>query len=391
MNIAYLIYSNKQGTGGHHHSLKAICDIVESKNKIFTLIINIGEAPSPVIKSDSNYIFLKHNEFLLPKNIIKVIKICKAKQIDILHAFDSNAYFFARISSFILNIPSLYIKCGGSNNKYNPSTENAIATSLENYDFLKLADKHLNLYLIENRIPRFNLRTTEASNIKKDLFKSNELVFLRISRITEYYKSSLFKTIDFVSLFHNSALVIIGSIYDNSLETQLKERAKDLNVHLEILNSNEITKNAKEYLEIGDYLFGTGRAAMEIMSVGKPLLSFAVNSEYPIIVNDNNFKYFRYYNFSERVIIDNVPPLKKTQNYIYNNKNKDSNNLKKQFAEHYLVDSKKEDFIKIYTELYLKKGNNKMYIYDLSDFFVNLYHHFMRSSIVIKQLFKIIK
>jgi hypothetical protein len=389
MKVAYFIFSNEYGTGGHHLSLKAINSIVDLIPGVKTKVINIGVAPSPLLVNSEDFKFYKINEFLLPINFLKIFYLCKSERFDILHAFDINGYLFVRIISFLLKIPSIYTKCGGSNNKYNPKAVFGITTSEENYDHLKRRRKHIKLYLVQNRISHFEQNESEIRKIRNDLIKNNEIVFLRIIRISNYYKDSIIKSIKFSSYFSNKVLIFIGSVYDEELKEYISEYASRLHVKLIFMSEQKYTSQARELIGIGDYIFGTGRTAMEVMSTRKTLLGFVKNCEYPIVVNKENFDFFRYYNFSERVIVKSVPSLEDVISFVNekNNNLETKNFLYKKYEENYLINTKRDYLNELYLEALLYKNRH----FYFKDFFVNLYHHLMRCSLIINYVLMVLR
>jgi len=377
MNIAYVIFSNDHGTGGHHHSLNAIQFAINNKRNFKSYIINIGTKPSPILNQSLRYYFLKSSIFNIPINILKIIFHCKKNDINILHAFDVNAYFYTRIVSIFLKLPTIYTKCGGSNNKYNPKSIFSITFSQENYEYLLEKNYSKYLYLIENRIPNFYQEIEKIETIKKNIKKNNEIIFLRITRISKYYEKSISTTINFVANFKNSILVIIGSVYDEHLLQNIKTIAKSKNVKLLILNGDEYTRQARNFISLGDYVFGSGRAAMEALATKSKLLAFVDNLPYPVVVTPLNFNEFRYYNFSERVKLKQTPTLSETIDLINTNlQNIDYNILTEKFHEHYLIDSA----VCKYEDIYHNMTFSNQPKYFIVDFFKNFYFHFLRCA-----------
>lgn len=389
MRVAYFIFSNAHGTGGHHHSLKAISSSLKANKEVDVHIVNFGIGPSPVLSNMSNYVFYKVNEFTIALSLIKALLHCYKLKIRVLHAFDVNAYFYVRFISYILKIPSIYTKCGGANEKYNPTVEFATTFSGENFDFLLKQKKHKYLFLIENRVPLFKQNIKKTSELKEMLAIKDRLTFLRIIRISNYYKSSILTTIRFVSNFPNSILVFIGSIYDDDLYNEIIKEAKSKQVRVFFLTDELYTKDAKIFLDLGDIIFGTGRAAMEAMSTGKPLLSFVKGVDYPVCVDIENINDFKYYNFSERVKLGTIPPKENVVNFINNVNSNHFNSgfLKEEFNKTYFVDTRINDYMKIYHKA-LSYKLRKVYKYD---FLLNFYNHFIRASFFFNKLIKLKK
>src|SRR5690606_27072648 len=116
-------------------------------------------------------------------------------------------------------------------------------------------------------------------------------VILRICRISRMYQRSLFQSInlfDFIQTQdNNTVLIILGNIQDQQVYNQLVE-SKRKNIF--IVTDEKYTSNAKEMIDIADWVVGTGRGFMEASSKGKILFTVSNYSDLPTLITPNNFR-----------------------------------------------------------------------------------------------------
>jgi hypothetical protein len=309
MKILFLISTigKKQGHGGHYYSLKTTFDEV---NKQFDcLVINVGRQPSPVIDSINGKVFNVKYSLFNPVNVFfHLKKIIENEKPDIIHSFDANALFFARVLSFIYKIPHVHTKCGGPNPpRYYPFVKNFIVYSEENFIYFQAWKKFSgsNFYLIPNRIGYVEQDIPRINKIKLQI-PPDRKIFLRITRLSNYYRDSIFQSINLIKLLNHQKypcqLVLIGVNQDHQLLDELL-RLKDEDIT--ILTDEYYTTDASALIDIGDFVIGTGRGFMEAASRGKVLLAPLQDSDIPLLITEKNFSDVMNKNFSERTSLGN--------------------------------------------------------------------------------------
>ena len=297
MNILYMITTFENGVGGHYYSL--ISTIEALNKKVNPVIVNIGRKDSPILNAtefkvyDVNYSIW--NVFKIQKQIKELIE---RHDISFIHCFDDRAYFFIRNKIFE-NIPCALTKCGGKNQRFFPKVDNLILYSQENYDFYSNRKSSL----IPNRVLPFRSNHSKISDLKRRLsITDKDLVILRITRFSKYYKRSIIQSINLhqylIGKGVKSKLILIGTVIDFSFYNEIKKEYKGGGVF--ILTDVEYTQNAKELIDICDLYIGTGRGFMEASSKGKILLCSVLDFDLPCVVNSSNFEMFFNNNFSER-------------------------------------------------------------------------------------------
>lgn len=310
MKIVFIIASinsKSKGKGGHYHSL---LETVKQLSKVHEIIIvNIGNEPAQALLGSSFKTHRILNKTSLYKTYAQLKKFIKEENPDILHSFDSLAFYWTRICGRMLRIPYCLTKCGGQNPKlYFPYAKNLVLFSSENELFFKSHSKFKdsNLFLIPNRIELFEDNMEGIKNIHSILKEKhkNSFKFLRITRIGNYYKNSSLQLIHLVKKLRNEglncSLIFIGAIEEDSVLRELKKEGEDFTY---FFSQNSYTSNAKSFINCADAVMGTGRSFMEAAAKGKILLSPVQDSSIPLLIQSSNFAKAFEYNFSERILI----------------------------------------------------------------------------------------
>lgn len=313
MNILYIITDPGLGIGGHIYDCITTSEAYNELNSVGdrVSICYIGKKISPVIKKS---ILMKHFIASDNYNYFKVVSSLKKiiKEYDIIQAFDTISFSYARSISFMYNIPIILTKCGGPNVKILPFSLNVLTMSQENYDYLKADKKYKasKIELIPNRIEtEENTLIDNKSTIFSDLKSKNFKIVLRISRISLYYLTSLLETISIFKRLHaldsKLRLIIIGSIDNQECHNKLIKAINNYNNEIGdtlvyLLTENIYTLNASRYICCSDLVIGTGRCAMEAIAAEIPLFIVLENNSGTILFNKETAAMLEYYNYSGR-------------------------------------------------------------------------------------------
>ena len=373
MRVLYLISTFEKGMGGHYYSLQTTLESLIPE--IEPVVINIGRMESPIISSLKcpKYQFI-YTYFNFTKIQQKILSIIQKYQIDRIHCFDDRAYLFIRGYRF-KNFPVALTKCGGPNPKYFPKVDNLILFSEENKQNFLNRKGHNNTYLVPNRILPFSPNTRKVENLKKKLnLKDDSIVFLRIARISHYYKESIFQSIRLVEKIPNATLIVVGQVIDEEILNQIRTKGVD-RVH--IVDEKEYYKNAKELIPICDFYIGTGRGVMEATSLKKIVLSPVMDKDYPALVTKHTFKSFFSTNFSERNIslLSNSEILNEVNEIIKSDKEQEklSEFSFQMFNDHFNLKTTKGWYLKFYKNL--SEGSNTDFKDKCKHFLLFHYHY----------------
>ncbi len=311
MKVAYFISVHDKPYGGHYHSLKT--HVESLPDGISASIFVIGFVNSPIFDElDVQFIhFNGSNVFSTLKSLCKLVS---DDSYDIYHAYDEHAYLFVRLLSLIHPAIKFITKCGGPNpsryfkygpRRYFPCCANLIVFSRENYQFFKKKHYADVLKLISARVSPFDLNPDVASKLE-GVISSHEIIFLRVTRICHYYKKTILDSIKMVLQLREDGvkckLLVVGEIYDKELYQELIE---DYSEGLQIITDKNLTLDAKQCIQIADFVIGTGRSLMEAMCLSKPVLAPVSNGNIPHLISEKNLDEFVTYNFSERTLTSN--------------------------------------------------------------------------------------
>jgi len=300
MKVMYAISTLGHGRGGHFYDLKVISDSLQSRSDGF--VINIGLNESPIINQCRLPVYnLYFNGFNFITVLIKIFNIVKVEKPNIINSFDESSFLFSRIISYIKKIPLILTKCGGPNPKgYFPISKNIILMSKEDLKFFKNKEGYSNTIYLPNRCAEIKTNYELVNSIKKSF--QNKIIFMRISRINEYYKESLLQSvllIDEISKkVDNVVFLLVGSMESREVIEMIKEKAK--NIDFQYFSDDLHTKNAAKLIEASDFLIGTGRSILEGAYFKKNLLTPLSNQKHPVLITPHNFKDLFATNFSPR-------------------------------------------------------------------------------------------
>jgi glycosyltransferase involved in cell wall biosynthesis len=310
MKVLFFIYSSGNASGGHFHSLNQISKEVGKEHNVG--IISMGPKSSPVF--NSNQFFLEHINVGSPLrsliNLNKQIKtILNNFKPNLLHCFDTGALNYILVLPSTFKYPVILNKCGGPNplRKNYQHANGIILFSAENYLWFK-NNRHYNkktVYLIPNRVEK--LQFLQESK-RKEQKSAGKITFMRVSRIGGAYEKTLLDTYNMIEYLKEQfpvELIVVGRIQDKKRYEYFQNMAMIKKLPIKFI-TDERASHGSNFLYLSDFVIGTGRSLMEAMSLGIPVLTPAINSDWPVLVTANNFESFFQTNFSERNVAPNT-------------------------------------------------------------------------------------
>lgn len=364
MKILFFIFARTDARGGHYHSLNHISQKLGEKYRV--QIVTIGYGNAKVLEENPYY------DTHIPFNGLNVVdlffrskQIIKEFQPDVIHFFDIRSFNILRLFLNSRKRKLILQICGGPNRPKVPFARDIILLSKENYDYYsklkKLADS--NISLIPNRVSQLYQNLFQPIKKIPDTFN-----FVRICRIGSAYQKSIVDSINLVELLIDKGykfvnLYIVGFIEDNEIYQQITERIRySQNIH--IVTDENITKEASCILYLADAVIATGRGFMEGASLGKPLLTFNIEDDLPLLVDENNFSEAFYANFSPRVKVnqynreDNIYKIEKliAEKSYYQQQ---AEFAKKMFLDYFDVNQILPQYTKVYQKA--THGANKIF------------------------------
>lgn len=307
MKVLFIVYNDGNGTGGHFHSL---FHISSQLGKFLTVgIISIGKRPSPVI-ADSGY-FIEHFDFQGVRHLwqlqVRFNSLIQEFKPEIVHFFDTESFNTILSINSLKEYPVVFNKCGGKN----PIRSNwqrfdeLILFSKENYNWFRGNGSYNNsrLHHIPNRVRGLEFQTKQWPEKKSE----NEFTFIRVTRLGGAYEKTLMDSFNLIEKLGSNfqvKLIVIGRIQDNQKFQGYVDYVKGKKLPVSFITDDRANK-ASDFLYLADAVIGTGRSLMEALSLGLPTLTPAKNSNFPILLTQENFFGFFDSNFSERNIATN--------------------------------------------------------------------------------------
>ena len=293
-------------SGGHFNSLNQVS--LEMANTCEVKIIMLGKLMSPVIKDNpylERHLKLGHgikDVFRLNTSLRNFFETFKP---DVIHCFDTRSLNLILLTSSTKGIPVVMNKCGGPNpdRKNYQHSDATVVFSFENLNWYLESKYYDNesIFCIPNRVRQLNL---PAENVDIEKADSDKITFLRVSRLGGVYEMTLlqtFKLLDKLKEFLNVELIVVGRVQNEDRFSFLKSEAEKMDFNVRFITDERASKGA-DFLNLADFVIGTGRSFMEATSLGIPTLTPAKNTSIPILVTAENVDNFLRTNFSERNI-----------------------------------------------------------------------------------------
>jgi len=304
MRILFVIKATGRGLGGHYRSLDTISSEVGKHADVDILVFG---RERPVALSETKYLFILFSKNLI-RTLVRYHKILREGQYNVVHTFDTSSLVLTKL---LRKSNILHNKCGGPNIKRYPYVSHLVCFSKENYDYYKTHKyyKKARISLIPNRVNPFLCNTHLIDDLRKDYnITTTDFIILKIGRIHKDYKKTILqgmmlkRKLQIENPNLHIKLLILGSVQNHQIIENLKSWPEFDN-NIIFIGADKYISNAKLIIDIANCIIGTGRGFMEGCYRGKILFAPIRHSELPILVTRENFRYFLYYNFSERTLV----------------------------------------------------------------------------------------
>lgn len=371
--ILYGISNFGGDMGGHLRSLKAILQEMMQYNQAVIHVVLFSL--KPVKEGTYSFPCEKFHIISSPeKGLNGVVQTRRAtKQLlqnenfDLIHCFDSNAYFFLRPLSNAGKIPMLLTKCGGPPApkwKY-PACKDITLFSVEDeVNFSRQSRfRKTTLHLIPNRVkpPVQDEALIQALKQKHN----GGFNFLRISRFTKLHEHSLMQSIELIRYLEahgiRMRLLILGGIEDREVYDRVQQAIGAGN--LVVLETEErFCKDASKIIDVAEFVIGSGRGLMEAAALGKVLLAPNKNLRLPVLVEENSFPQLFHHNFSGRTTFNDTYAALNEQHLLELSngagKEKFSKFSSDMFARHFDIKNGIPRYLALYEATPYKKQND---------------------------------
>lgn len=366
LSIVYFIFATGKANGGHYRSLALTAEHMAKHHDV--KIIVLGYTYSHIIKDapvESEFVYF--NGLNIGSALKKVLLSVDEKSI--LHAFDLYAYFVVRLLRLKRGNKIALTKCGGPNPKdYFPKVKNLVLFSQEDLDYFSARSRYADsvLHLIPNRTEDFLTNLNKTEEIKRKFNLQNfDKVILRICRISRMYQKSILQSINLHQYVNDqgckAALIILGNVQDKSVIDDLKDNLPD---SVFFLTEDRFTANAKEVIEVADWVVGTGRGFMEASAKSRVMFAVSMQDDVPMLIGSHNFDRAFAFNFSERIAFENQHIVENEVNIVklFNDEVFETN-VKKQsllwFNEYFSIEGAVEKYSNMYKQLHDDSRDDK--------------------------------
>lgn len=304
--VYYFIFNGpfNSGVGGHFNSLLSTARAVGRYQEVEVVVL--GERDTSLFREAGlRSSFVRVNALTQGRALLELYRrVGASDRVGALHAFDPHAYFFVRILSALLDVPTCYTKCGGPSVRYIPKARSLVLYSGEDWDYYRnrRAYARCGFHHIPNRVPLPHRNEVRLEAIRGDV-DFDGVKLLRITRIGHYYRKTLEDSIELLREMRGAGiaarLFVVGKVADHEVYEAFAETEGVV-----FLTEERHYQLASELIPLFDIVIGTGRSAMEGLAHGKPVLAPVRNARIPRLVNDRTIAAFRHYNFSERAVLD---------------------------------------------------------------------------------------
>lgn len=306
MKILFTAFSISHGLGGHTRSMYQVKELMAANGHSCRVLL-IGPSDIPhEFHTCEYYISLGNTGFIGFKKQLGEILSDYVPQL--IHSFDEYSFL---LTQFAKPLPRLLTRCGGPNPKGYPFAPVITLFSAENLEYFQSLKKLAasDFRLIPQRASRFESDASLVDKLSKKIERSeNDIVLLRIGRISTDYEMTIRQSVELHYLFSQHLkdrqvkLIILGAVYDKPLLEDLENECASVN-DIYFVTDHEYVKEAKKVIDIADIVIGTGRGFMEGASQGKIMFVPLKGAKLPALITRGNIEAAFRFNFSERVVL----------------------------------------------------------------------------------------
>lgn len=360
-NVLYGVSNFGGDMGGHLRSLKSILQEMAAENKvnIYLVLFSLKTPKEGSYSFPTPHFHIISNGLSGLRSVRRMRKdlhhLFAQQQFDIIHAFDSNAYYFLKSLSDKRKVPIVLTKCGGNPApkwKY-PSCRHMTLFSVEDLVNFKSQARFQksSFHLIPNRVKAPVQDQALIAQLKAKY--SGGFDFLRISRFARLHEHSLMQSVDLVKYLRaqgiHKRLLILGGVEDEEVYNKVKASLED-GMFLE--TEEAFCKEASKIIEVADIVIGSGRGLMEAAALGKVLLAPNKNLTLPVLVEEKSFDNLFHHNFSGRTKFDAQYAAENERNLVALASGKDKERFagfsRQMFAEHFDIKNGIPKYLSVY-------------------------------------------
>lgn len=353
--------------GGHLRSLKSILQEMASNDQvnINLVLFSLKKPKEGIYNFPTPHFHILTNDLSGLACIRRMRKdlhgLFASEHFDVIHAFDSNAYYFLKSLSDAQKVPIVLTKCGGPPApkwKY-PYCRHITLFSVEDVVNFKSQARFrdTSLHLIPHRVKAPVQDRQLIAQLKEK--HNGGFDFLRISRFAKLHEHSLLQSIALVKYLRGQGihkrLLILGGVEDQDVYSRVKA-AQIEGIHLE--TGDTFCKDASKIIDVADVIIGSGRGLMEAAALGKILLAPNKNLALPVLVEEKSFEPLFHHNFSGRTHFDEQYAAENERNLLdlaAGNMERFAGFSRQMFADHFDIRNGIPKYMSVYDSAIYQK------------------------------------
>lgn len=369
MKVLYAIYSKKGTPGGHFFSLEHLLYALSENVDISVLFIGknkpvvIQELPFKCYQVEPN-----------SANRKTIVGLLSEIAPNVIHCYDDASYKLLSYYTLFRGYKILFTKAGGPSSKFMfhfPYCKDYILFSQENLNSMKNNIRFIfsNLYLIPNRVNIELLKETKVH-------ETEEFTFVQVIRLSNVKHSQIEQSLSLMNYLKQkqirTKLILAGTVNDEEEKNRVEKYIEDngLNNYIQLITDQRVNRGS-DMLQFGDCVIGTGRSVMEAVCMKKLVLVPNAETDYPVLLDSDNFDDLLSYNFSGRsTIVDSGNENKILRLLLDSEYRSQLHNYTNSVCQKYFLITK--DVVQNYLNIYnnLKKMNSIItLVYNIHIFF----------------------
>ncbi|MBE7503817.1 MAG: glycosyltransferase family 4 protein [Verrucomicrobiales bacterium] len=310
MKLLFTTSTGRTGIGGHLYTVRAHTQALQAHADC--VVVGVGAARSPALDTLAgrlHYVGYTSDRSRL-RELRHFLALVRAERPDVIHAFDTTSYAFARCAARRVGTGLILTICGGQNptarypSQFVPRVDRLVLFSEENERFFRGQRRFSRtmIWRIPNRVNEVSCDPEKVARLRGRL-ERNKPVLLRVGRLGLFHEKTAMQCIRLSERLnaagHPVQLVLLGHAQNPGVRERL---AAALGPHGVIISDPDFVRMGSAVLDAGDVVVGTGRSFMEAAARGRVLLAPVHAGVLPALVTEANWLSLFHANFSGRCV-----------------------------------------------------------------------------------------
>lgn len=355
MNVLLVITTLGHGRGGHFHD---VVTTAEALSRVASVgIVELGVTRSPILARATVRKWYVPADERAPLRMIDRLRYTTSEfRADVLNAFDTTAFAFARTAAALDRRPVVLTKCGGPNpiGRF-PIAESMILYSRENFSYFQRQSRHSHTRLA--LIPQRALACGQDERLIEELrggLDQARPTIVRICRFVPAYTPGLLKLISLIGRLNDTGTPCQGlfiGVPEHRASVAVIRSACAQFCHM--VTDERYTAAGARLLSVGTLVAATGRSVMEASALGLPVAVVSDHYDEPILMTAENVESLCEANASPRSVDPsysrsiNLERLRAIMSS--DSAHREAGHLsKKLFTEYFDITSRCDDILEVY-------------------------------------------